>query len=108
MMKFSQAISQVKWLGGEKTNILKTISVLVLRVLVWLVFETLVFSPLNHLTWLIARENSIILSRQEGNKSHVINLYREEMYHDTRHLEKYNLYFTRNLIKLYQLLEKNT
>jgi len=34
MMKFSQAISQVKWLGGEKTNILKTISVLVLRVLV--------------------------------------------------------------------------
>jgi hypothetical protein len=35
MMKFSQAISQVKWLSGEKTNISKTISVLVLRVLVW-------------------------------------------------------------------------
>jgi hypothetical protein len=34
MMKFSQAISCVKWLSGEKTNIMKTISVLVLRVLV--------------------------------------------------------------------------
>jgi hypothetical protein len=34
MMKFSQAISQVKWLSGEKTNISKTISVLILRVLV--------------------------------------------------------------------------
>jgi hypothetical protein len=34
MMKFSQAFSQVKWLSSEKTNILKTISVLVLRVLV--------------------------------------------------------------------------
>jgi hypothetical protein len=34
MMKFSQAISQVKWLSGEKANVLKTISVLVLRVLV--------------------------------------------------------------------------
>jgi hypothetical protein len=34
-MKFSQAISQVKWLSGEQTNVSKTISVLVLRVLVW-------------------------------------------------------------------------
>jgi hypothetical protein len=33
MMKFSQAISWVKWLSGEKTNISKTISVLILRVL---------------------------------------------------------------------------
>jgi len=33
-MKFSQAISWVKWLSGENTNILKTISVLILRVLV--------------------------------------------------------------------------
>jgi hypothetical protein len=32
----------------------------------------LVFSPLNHLSWLIARENFIILSRQESNKSHYI------------------------------------
>jgi hypothetical protein len=45
-MKFSQAVSQVKWLNGEKTSVLKTISVLVLRVLV--------FSPFNHLTQLIA------------------------------------------------------
>jgi hypothetical protein len=36
MMKFSWAISWVKWLSGDKTNISKTISVLVLRVLVWL------------------------------------------------------------------------
>jgi len=34
MMKFSWAISRVKWLSGEKTNVSKTISVLVLRVLV--------------------------------------------------------------------------
>jgi hypothetical protein len=34
-----------------------------------MVFETLVFSPLNHLTRLIAQENFIILSRRESNKS---------------------------------------
>jgi hypothetical protein len=34
MMKFSRAISRVKWLSSEKTNVSKTISVLVLRVLV--------------------------------------------------------------------------
>jgi hypothetical protein len=85
-VKFSQAISWVKWLSGEKTNVLKTISVLVLRVLVCIsktisvlvrtrteiVFEMLVFSLLNHLTRLIARENFIILSRQESDKSHDI------------------------------------
>jgi hypothetical protein len=32
-MKFSRAISRVKLLSGEKTNVWKTISVLVLRVL---------------------------------------------------------------------------
>jgi hypothetical protein len=32
MMKFSRAISRVKWLSGEKTNVSKTISVLVLWV----------------------------------------------------------------------------
>jgi hypothetical protein len=31
MMKFSRAISRVKWLSDEKTNVSKTISVLVLR-----------------------------------------------------------------------------
>jgi hypothetical protein len=66
MMKFSRAISRVKWLSGEQTSVSKTISVLVLRV-----FETLVWLPLNHLTRLIARENFIILSRQESNKSHI-------------------------------------
>jgi len=34
-----------------------------------MVFETLVCSTLNHLTPLIARENFIILSRRESNKS---------------------------------------
>jgi len=34
-MKFSQAISRVKWLNGEKTNVSKFISVLVLRVPIW-------------------------------------------------------------------------
>jgi hypothetical protein len=47
-MKFSWAISQVKWLNGEKTNILKTLSVLILhistlRTRTAMVFETLVF-----------------------------------------------------------------
>jgi hypothetical protein len=33
MMKFSRAISRVKWLSDKKTNVSKIISVLVLRVL---------------------------------------------------------------------------
>jgi hypothetical protein len=45
-MKFSRAISRVKWVSGEKTNVSKTNSVLVLR-------------ALNHLTRLMARENFI-------------------------------------------------
>jgi hypothetical protein len=115
LMKFSRAISRVKWLSGEQTNVSKTISVLNLRVLVWqrlgktfspniyiyiyipgpdclrdrsmggfdsrfawikdqtstlrtrseMVFETLVCTPLNHLTRLIA-------SRRKSNKSHKI------------------------------------
>jgi hypothetical protein len=38
MMKFSRAISRVKWLSGEQTNVSNIISVFVLRVLVWLCF----------------------------------------------------------------------
>jgi hypothetical protein len=34
MIKFSRVISRVKWLSGEKTNVSKTSSVLVLRALV--------------------------------------------------------------------------
>jgi hypothetical protein len=45
MMKFSRAIGRVKRLSGEKTNVSKSISVLVLRV------------PVSRL---IARENFII------------------------------------------------
>jgi hypothetical protein len=48
MMKLSWAISQVKWLSSEKTKTRTD-----------MVFEMLVFSPLNHLTWLIAQENFI-------------------------------------------------
>jgi hypothetical protein len=35
-MKFSRAISGAKWLNGEKTNVSETVSVLVLRVLIWI------------------------------------------------------------------------
>jgi len=35
MMKFSRAISRAIWLSGENTNVSKTISLLVLRILVW-------------------------------------------------------------------------
>jgi hypothetical protein len=48
--EFSWAISQVKWLSGENPNILKTVSVMRTE----MVFETLVFSPLDHLIQLIA------------------------------------------------------
>jgi hypothetical protein len=41
-----------------------------LRTRTEMVFETLVFSLLNHLTQMIARENFIILSCWESNKSH--------------------------------------
>jgi hypothetical protein len=34
-MKFSRAISRIKWLSGEQTNVSKTVFVLVFRVLVW-------------------------------------------------------------------------
>jgi hypothetical protein len=70
MMKFSQAISQVKWLSSEETNISKTVSVFILiqtstlRTRTEMVFEMLVFSLLNHLSWLIARENFFILGNR--------------------------------------------
>jgi hypothetical protein len=44
MMKFSLAIRRVKWLSGEKTNVSKTISVLILRVLGRMFCEPLVFT----------------------------------------------------------------
>jgi hypothetical protein len=40
-----------------------------------MVFETLVFSPLNYLTRVIAQENFIILSCQESNKAHYTLLF---------------------------------
>jgi hypothetical protein len=48
-----------------------------LRTRTEMVFETLVYSQLNHLTRLIARENFIILSRRESNKSHFCLTYYE-------------------------------
>jgi len=84
---FSQAISQVKWLSFVETNISKTISVLVLRVVelitshhinsttlrtrTEIVFETLVSTKLNHLTQLIALENFIILTCRESIKLYI-------------------------------------
>jgi hypothetical protein len=49
-MKFSWAISQVNWLSSEKTNISNTISVLILRVLVWLWLRKNILSNL-YLAW---------------------------------------------------------
>jgi hypothetical protein len=70
-MKFSRAISRVKWLSGEQINVSKNIwQTSTLRTRTEMVFETLVCSPLNHMTQLIARENFIMLSRRESNKSH--------------------------------------
>jgi hypothetical protein len=46
-----------------------------LRTRTEMVFETLVFSPFNHLTRLIARENFIILSHRESNKSHFMAIW---------------------------------
>jgi F420-0:gamma-glutamyl ligase len=73
-VKFFQVITQVEWLNSEQTNMLKTISVLILRVVMWLgiqsivsshvttlrmrtVLETLVCSPFNRSTWLITQKN---------------------------------------------------
>jgi hypothetical protein len=67
-MKFSQDISRVKWLSGEKNQRFED-HLCPLRTRTQMVLETLVFSLLNHLTWLISRENFIILSRWESNKS---------------------------------------
>jgi hypothetical protein len=70
IMKFSWAISWVRWFSFVETNISKTISVLVLRV-VELVFEMLVSTELNHLTQLIACENFIMLTHRESIKSYM-------------------------------------
>jgi len=60
-MKFSRAISRVRWFSsttlGKRTE---------------MVFETLVSKKLNHLTRLIARENFIILTRQESIKLYIV------------------------------------
>jgi hypothetical protein len=79
IMKFSRAISRVRWFSSVETNVSKTISVLILRVVelikvrtrTEMVFKTLVSTKLNHLTRLIARENFIILTRQESINSYI-------------------------------------
>jgi hypothetical protein len=74
MMKFSWAISLVKWSSGEKNHHFEDHLCLVMtstpRTRTKMVFETVFFLPLNHLTQLIAQENFIILSCWESNKSH--------------------------------------
>jgi hypothetical protein len=44
IMKFPQATSSVKWLKGEKT-FSKTISVLVLKALIWLEIQPVISIP---------------------------------------------------------------
>jgi hypothetical protein len=60
-------------LNGERTNASKSISVLVLRVLIWIHMDRNGLQnppPFNHLTRLIAQENFIILSRQKSSRSY--------------------------------------
>jgi hypothetical protein len=45
IIKSSRATGRVKLLNGEKTNISRTISVLVLRVLKWLEFPSVSYIP---------------------------------------------------------------
>jgi hypothetical protein len=45
-----------------------------LRTRTEMVLETLVFSPFDHLTRLVARENFIILSRRESSRSYIMNI----------------------------------
>jgi hypothetical protein len=57
-MKFSRVISRERWFSFIETNVSKSISDLVLRVIeirtrTEMVFETLVSTKLNHLTRLI-------------------------------------------------------
>jgi len=73
-MKFSWAISWVKWLNSEKTNVSKTISVLAFRVLNHIP-EMLFFSPFKHLTQLIVQENFIILSHRKQQISQLKKCY---------------------------------
>jgi len=76
VMKFSRAISRVRWFSFVETDVSKTISVLLLRVVelmrtrTKMVFETFVSTKLNHLTLMITRENFIILTRRESIKSY--------------------------------------
>jgi hypothetical protein len=61
MMMFSRAISRVKWLSGEKTNVSKIISVLVIRVLVWLYYSSnsCSFFPLP--CWIVSAYTSLYI-----------------------------------------------
>jgi hypothetical protein len=52
IIKFSRATSRVKWFKVTDFSILRSTTEMVL--------ETLVFSPFNHLTRLVARRNFII------------------------------------------------
>lgn len=51
-VKCSSASSHVRWLDGKQTIVQRTISVL----------EVFIYSPLNHLTWLLAQEYFIEFS----------------------------------------------
>jgi hypothetical protein len=67
------AWSSVTAQGQLYCTLLKLCQTSTLRTRTEMVFETLVCSPLNHLTRLIARENFIILSRRKSNKSQLVS-----------------------------------
>jgi hypothetical protein len=71
LIKLSRASSRVKWLKVDKTDVSRTISVLVLSF------------PFNHLTRLEALEKFINLSRRESLKSYVFKLYCQTIQADT-------------------------
>jgi hypothetical protein len=62
LMKFSRAISWVKWLSGEKNNVLKTISVLVLMVYLFPVKV----DEMRFVAFLVTEYDEVFLGYQPG------------------------------------------
>jgi hypothetical protein len=104
IIKYSRATSRVKWLNGEKTNVSRTISVLVLRALKYfgtlrtrteMTLETLVFSSFNNLMRLADREYFIIRHTQQVSLIDVWSTGRGEGWtHSCRTRRKKIAYYT--------------
>jgi len=58
VVKFFQVISQVEWLNSEQTNVLSTISVLILRVVAWLGIQSIFCIPAQALCSLLQQTQS--------------------------------------------------